>query len=132
LNSHLSVLVVQGGKQPRELRERIEHRPPEDAGVDGVVEGPHLHHHVHEPAQAGGQRGDSTAQFAESATMIRSALRRSRKVSMKGRKVGDPASSSPSTKTVTPIPSAASSSPTSRSAVTCAMTPALSSAAPRP
>ena len=47
-------------------------------------------------------------------------------------KVGDPTSSSPSTKTVTPSPSSARWSPSTRSAPTWAMTPALSSAAPRP
>ena len=77
--------------------------------------------------------GTPTFQLLESATMMASARSSSRCVSRKERKVGDPASSSPSKKKVTPTPkSSPSTSSSARNEARWTMIPALSSAAPRP
>ena len=73
--------------------------------------------------------GTPTRQLIESASTRTSPPRRSPCLARSAGRVGDPISSSPSTRTVTPTPG---SLPSARSAAQCNAMPALSSAAPRP
>src|SRR6266545_4334492 len=57
VDGDVALLVVQARQHPAQGRQRVRGRAAVDAGVDAVLEDPHLDHAVDQAAQGGGERG---------------------------------------------------------------------------
>ena len=126
----LAVLVVQCREKPAQHGERVRHRAAEHAAVHGAVQHAHLGEAVDESAQRGGERRHADVPVAGVGDDDDVGAQR-RPGALRGWRPATPSRTPPRPRRTRTTPTG-SSSPYARSAATCAMMPALSSAAPRP
>ena len=109
VDGHVALVVMQGGDQPRQQGGGIQHRAAEHARVHGMLQDLDFDGSVDQAAEAGGQGRNAHLPVAGVRHDNHVGAEQLRWVSRKVRNVGEPASSSPSKKKVTPSPNSSPS-----------------------